>query len=57
MSFHWSSAACDNPTAAFGGSFFFAASCASVGMQASPAPNTSAAMTIALLIFSPLTFL
>src|SRR5713226_8316283 len=50
MSFHCASTACVGLTAAFGGSFFFAASCATAGSTANPAPSTRLATTFHFFI-------
>ena len=50
MSFHCSTTACVGLTAAFGGSFFFAASCATAGATANPAPSTRLASTFHFFI-------
>src|SRR5205085_9878833 len=56
MSFHCSTTACVGFTAAFGGSFFFAASCAPAGTTANPAPSTRVASTFHFFISFLLSF-
>src|SRR6266481_3926951 len=50
MSFHCSSTACVGLTGALGGSFFFAASCATAGSTANPTPSTRPATTFHFFI-------
>src|SRR5712692_8279328 len=55
MSFHCSSTACDGLGAGFGGSFF-AASCASTGITASPMANAKLTSLIHFVMVSLLSF-